>query len=405
MEILILLVGHWFLSLFCQSFFLHRYGSHHMFKMSFAWERFFYFLTYLLQGPSFLNPRCYAILHQRHHAFSDTENDPHSPNHAQGIWQMMLETYKQYSALLNSSGNKSSETARAQSGAPSWPALDNFAKSYSSIILWAIIYTVIYLSINPEPYLYLLLPIHFFIGPIQGAIVNWFGHKVGYRNYEIKDQSKNSLPIDFALMGELYQNNHHQNGKNMNFARKWFEIDFTYQISKLLSFFGVISLNNSIIPKLNKAKLFIFILLVSFSVSAQEKKLIGKALLEYSFLKIDVYEISYYKGKNDYEEIVLDYKINVKRKHSQEGWKVGLKPTLEKNGITEEQVSWVYQNTVDLKKGDKLSLIKQKNKVTLLKNNETIASIEDKVIAKLIHYPWIGETPIDEKLKKSLLGL
>ena len=44
--------------------------------------------------------------------------------------------------------------------------------------------------------MYLLLPIHFLIGPIQGAIVNWAGHKYGYRNFPgEKDQSKNTLFI------------------------------------------------------------------------------------------------------------------------------------------------------------------------------------------------------------------
>jgi stearoyl-CoA desaturase (delta-9 desaturase) len=71
------------------------------------------------------------------------------------------------------------------------------------------------------------------MGPIQGAIVNWFGHKMGYRNYKIEDHSKNTTPWGVLLMGELFQNNHHKDKDNANFARKWYEFDLTYVIMRV----------------------------------------------------------------------------------------------------------------------------------------------------------------------------
>src|SRR5262245_21992623 len=94
--ILAFFVLHWQLSVFCQTFYLHRYGAHRMFTMSKGWERFFHFVTYLMQGPSFLNPRAYAILHRMHHAFSDTEKDPHSPRNYGNVVTMMLATKHSY---------------------------------------------------------------------------------------------------------------------------------------------------------------------------------------------------------------------------------------------------------------------------------------------------------------------
>ncbi len=79
MIILVFFVLHWQISVFFQTFFLHRYGAHRQFTMSKGWERTFHFLTWLTQGPSYLTPRAYAILHRMHHAYSDTEKDPHSP--------------------------------------------------------------------------------------------------------------------------------------------------------------------------------------------------------------------------------------------------------------------------------------------------------------------------------------
>ena len=79
MAIALFFLVHWHLSVFCQTFFLHRYGAHSQFTMGPRWQRFFYLLTYVSQGASFLHPRAYAILHRMHHAYSDTERDPHSP--------------------------------------------------------------------------------------------------------------------------------------------------------------------------------------------------------------------------------------------------------------------------------------------------------------------------------------
>src|SRR6201986_87905 len=94
--ILIFFLCHWFLSLFFQTFFLHRHASHKMFKMNMFWERTFYFSTFMFQGSSFLNPRAYAIMHRMHHAYSDTEKDPHSPHFITDVWGLMVQTKNIY---------------------------------------------------------------------------------------------------------------------------------------------------------------------------------------------------------------------------------------------------------------------------------------------------------------------
>ena len=73
------------------------------------------------------------------------------------------------------------------------------------------------------------------MGPIHGFIVNWFGHKSGYRNFDsLNANSKNTLPLDFLMMGELYQNNHHYKPSNMNFDVKWYEYDFGFLATQFL---------------------------------------------------------------------------------------------------------------------------------------------------------------------------
>src|SRR3954469_23347734 len=92
-------VLHWQLSVFCQTFFLHRYGAHRQFTMTKGWERFFHVLTWATQGSSYLSPRAYAILHRMHHAYSDTPKDPHSPENYGNVMTMMWATKKIYSDL------------------------------------------------------------------------------------------------------------------------------------------------------------------------------------------------------------------------------------------------------------------------------------------------------------------
>ena len=100
MAILIFFRAHWFLSMFMQTFFLHRYAAHRMFALSRFAERFFYLLTFVSQGTSFLVPRAYAVLHRMHHAFSDTAQDPHSPHFFTGPLRMMWQTKLVYAALV-----------------------------------------------------------------------------------------------------------------------------------------------------------------------------------------------------------------------------------------------------------------------------------------------------------------
>ena len=62
MIILIFFFAHWYLSLFFQTFFLHRYTSHKMFKMTPFWEKTFFLFTFIFQGSSFLHPAAYGII-------------------------------------------------------------------------------------------------------------------------------------------------------------------------------------------------------------------------------------------------------------------------------------------------------------------------------------------------------
>ncbi len=238
--ILIFFVAHWYLSLFFQTFFLHRYAAHKAFTMSPFMEKVVYILTWIFQGSNYLSPYGYGVMHRMHHAFADTENDPHSPTYDETIWNMMWKTKTIYSDIAN---KRIEVEKRFTEGVPNWVAFDKFARSWPSRLFWGILYVGFYVYFAPYWWLYLLLPVHFLMSPIHGAIINWFAHKYGYINFSVGDTSKNFLPVDFLMMGESYHNNHHKYGSRANFGGiRWHEIDPAFQVIRLLDKVGLIKL-------------------------------------------------------------------------------------------------------------------------------------------------------------------
>ncbi len=208
-----------------------------MFALSRSGERLFYFLTFLTQGSSYLNPRAYAIMHRMHHAYSDTEKDPHSPVFFRNPVAMMHKTLLVYLDIFS---RKMKVPQEFEGGYPEWPAFDRVANSLPMRLVFVAAYISFYLVFATAWWQYLLLPVNVFMGPIHGAIVNWCGHRYGYQNYDNKDESRNSLPVDMIAMGELMQNNHHRHAMQVNFAVKWFEFDPTHFLIRLLGLAGIV---------------------------------------------------------------------------------------------------------------------------------------------------------------------
>lgn len=240
---ILFLVVHWYLSLFSQTFFLHRYAAHKMFIMNKFWERYFSLFAYITQGSSYLSPRAYAIMHRMHHAFSDTPKDPHSPHNHSNVFTMMWKTKDVYIDYVR---NKIMPEARFDMK-PIWEKLEKLGETWVSRIAWGAVYTFVYIGLfmyaDMPWWCFLFIPIHYLMGPIHGAIVNWSGHKYGYSNYDNNDKSKNSLVWDVLMLGELFQNNHHKLPNRVNFGTRWFELDPTYPVIKLLELLRIIRMN------------------------------------------------------------------------------------------------------------------------------------------------------------------
>ncbi|RYD81298.1 MAG: acyl-CoA desaturase [Sphingobacteriales bacterium] len=235
-------IAHWYLSLFFQTFFLHRYAAHRTFTMSRFSEKVFFVLTWIFQGSHYLSAYGYGVMHRLHHAFADTENDPHSPKYDDNLFKMMMKTKNIYTSINE---RKLEVDPKFTANVPEWRKFDEFASGWPSRLFWVGVYVAIYAVFATHWWLWLLLPIQILMAPVHGAIINWFAHIYGYTNFEVSDTSKNFLPVDFLMLGESYHNNHHKFGSRINFGGvRWHEIDPVYFIALGLDKIGVIQIRN-----------------------------------------------------------------------------------------------------------------------------------------------------------------
>lgn len=207
--------------------------------MSRFWEKVFYIFTYIFQGSSYMSPRAYGVMHRLHHAYTDTEKDPHSPQYSSNVFTMMWRTRNIYQRIVK--GREPVEE-RFTKNVPEWPVFDKWAGSAVSRILWVLAYTAFFIYFATSPWLFLLLPVTVAMGAVHGAIINWFAHKYGYTNFKLKNTSENLFKVDVLMLGESYHNNHHKHPASINFGVRWHELDPVYPIILLLGWLRIIKI-------------------------------------------------------------------------------------------------------------------------------------------------------------------
>ena len=235
------LIIHWYLSLFFQSVFHHRYSAHGQFTMSRAMEKFFFIGCFITQGSSYISARTYGIMHRLHHAHTDKPEDPHSPSNSPTALSMMLETRNNYHAIYM---GRTEVPEKYLKNLPDWPAFEKLVHNWYARLLWWGIYFAIYWFLATQWWMWLFFPITVGIGAVQGVFVNWVAHVVGYRNYDRDDTSKNILPVDLIFWGEAHHNNHHHNPHRANNAHKWYEFDSGYWTLRGLDKLGLIKMKS-----------------------------------------------------------------------------------------------------------------------------------------------------------------
>ena len=206
---------------------LHRYFTHSAFKTTLFKHRLLLVWSVLC---GFGDPFGYVMTHRSHHANTDTVNDPHSP--------MNLSFFRLLFTLEDIKDKKQRDkTISITRYFPKELTKDSWAmfirKYYFHI--WAVMILVVFL-IGGLPAVLFGLGVPCIVPALAGGLVNSFGHmpKYGYRNFNTKDQSCNSILANLLSFGEGYQNNHHHRPKAANFAMAPGEFDLNWYVIKYM---------------------------------------------------------------------------------------------------------------------------------------------------------------------------
>ncbi len=71
------------------------------------------------------------------------------------------------------------------------------------------------------------------------GVVNGIGHFIGYRNYKVRDESRNISPIGILLICEDLHNNHHKFHSSSKFSQRWCEFDIGWMYINVMKAFGL----------------------------------------------------------------------------------------------------------------------------------------------------------------------
>lgn len=196
----------------------HRYLSHKSFKLARPLEYLFSFFGAMGGTGSSIG---WVAVHRQHHSNSDRPGDPHSPK-LYG-WKVFFPNYM-------FKWNK-------------WPIRDLIVDKFhlylheyyfAIIALWAAVLT---LAFGTEGFIFLFaLPI---VCQVWSSVLSNYGNHAtwwpfGYRNFNLRDDSVNSMPLAMITWGEGWHNNHHRFPGSYTFKQKWWELDPTAWVIDLV---------------------------------------------------------------------------------------------------------------------------------------------------------------------------
>ena len=221
---------------------LHRYFTHRSFEASEPVKAFLAIAgSMAAQGPVVF----WVATHRLHHAFADTERDPHSPqpqgpgirNRVKGLW------HGHVGWLFNVKKNDWSRHTR------DWLQDRRVIKinaQYFSLVLLGIVTPGVIGGLATQS-------IHGFVGGILWGgfarifaldhatwAVNSLGHTIGNRAFQSRDESRNIGFLAPATVGGSWHNNHHARPALAQTRRHWWQLDLAGEFIRLLDHVGLV---------------------------------------------------------------------------------------------------------------------------------------------------------------------
>jgi stearoyl-CoA desaturase (delta-9 desaturase) len=206
----------------CTTVYLHRGLSHRAITFSRPTHVAFKTVLWLSTG---IKVREWVAVHRKHHAYTDTPDDPHSPA-VSGWFTVQVKNLSMYRAAAHDEENI---RRYAKDLAPSrwdrwlfdrqWLGL---ALGFTLLLVvfgWQIALIAAFVHIN------------YYLG--ASAAVNAIGHHFGRRPY--RNSATNLQWLAFLTAGEGFHNNHHAAPTSARFAHRWHQIDPGWFVIKPLT--------------------------------------------------------------------------------------------------------------------------------------------------------------------------
>lgn len=222
--VLVLILTH--ITIVSVTLYLHRGQAHKTVEFHPVVSHFFRFWLWLTTG---MNTKAWTAIHRKHHAFCETEDDPHSPKILglnKVLWEG-AELYKKEAKNLDT-------LSRYGVGTPDdWMERKVYTPhSVVGVSLLLVVCLLLFGTIGLSVWAAVMLWIPFF----AAGIINGVAHYFGYRTFASPDQSHNLFPIGIFVGGEELHNNHHSYPVSAKFSQRWYEFDLGWMYIKILSF-------------------------------------------------------------------------------------------------------------------------------------------------------------------------
>lgn len=224
-EAIILCIALYLVRMFAVTAGYHRYFSHRSYKTSRIGQ---FVLAFLCQTSAQKGVLWWAAQHRHHHKHSDLPSDVHSPRHHGFLFSHVGWIFSRRRGTADYS--QIGDLTRF----PELVWLDRFQN------LPALLLAVGCWLFAGLPGLF----VGFFLSTVllyHGTfMINSMAHVIGKQRYLTGDDSRNNWWLALITLGEGWHNNHHHYMSSTRQGFRWWEIDPTYYILKVLSWFGIV---------------------------------------------------------------------------------------------------------------------------------------------------------------------
>jgi|SRR5579871_221255 len=218
------LLGSYFLRMFGVTGGYHRYFSHRSYKLNRFWQ---FCLAFLAETSVQKGVLWWAAHHRDHHINSDRKADLHSPVH-EGFWWSHLgwilsDEYDHYDA------RRIADFSR-------YPELRWLNKYH---LVPVVVYAAAIYMIGGWPAFvwgFVVSTVLLYHGTF---LINSLAHIWGSRRFATPDESRNNFWLALLTMGEGWHNNHHHFMSSTRQGIRWWEVDLTYYVLRVLSWFRI----------------------------------------------------------------------------------------------------------------------------------------------------------------------